>query len=436
MKGISQIGSTLSQHISRKNLIKVYAACQWWLGKEWLNQEKGTHPIQIMWQNPNWASDTELYLIGYSILYLRKQGHKRTDFDGKKTEILGKQISNQNGYIFELLVSTLFSENKYKVQLLPPSAQGYDLDITTLKGTELQVSCKVCLPSDNYYEFETYSKDTENKFIQAQKDYNVTGWTLTSQVNRIDSFPTLEQIKFMFGANIERYFKQQEPTEFICSDNYYSFKHRLPTIPGTQGYSLNNISYDYTSFFDFSLENELSRIDRIIKKANAKFKDVTKLNKKNITVIKIPRYLDITNVCEHFLKRFKNNYSSTSGIIFLQSHILYDPTKDTLILNTTVEAIYNLNGQFPWNSNETLDFVIPIGSSSKISPKLVVGNKNEKIKMTMQNKYIYQNTVESYLIKNANNISPSYAPGLTRIFELNDGDIINTQKIPFDLTLI
>ena len=80
--------------------------------------------------------------------------------------------------------------------------------------------------------------------------------------------------------------------------------------------------------------------------------------------------------------------------------------------------------------------VIPIGSVSNISPKLIVGNKTEKIKMKLQNKYVYQNTVESYLIKSPNNISPSNAPGLTRIFELNDSDIINTQKIPFDLTLI
>ena len=432
-------GITLSDSIPKKELIKTYAACQWWLGKSWLNDKQGKHPMQYLWREEGWASDVELFLIGSAILSLRKQGHKRKDFEGKRIEFLGKHVANHEGYLFELLVSTLFSEANSQVKLLPPSAKCYDLDIITSTDVEIQASCKVCLPSDEHNSFKEYAEIIEGLFTKAQAILNVTGWDLYLQVNNISEFPSANQIQYMLKVTMHNLFTKNKQVTLQCQGNIYEFRHRLPSIAGTLGYSKNIISYNFFAYHSIDTEKEYKRIYNIIKKANKKFKDITISNKQNIIVIKIPRYISIEKIGKYFLKKFEHNFTSTSGIIFIQTHIVHSLEDENVILNTAFQAIYNPNGQYKWDTKEAINLVLPIGQVSGYSPKLVLGNKEFNTELNNES-YTLHKCVESYFVKDGYEAKGTSIPGVRRIYQyvMNDRDNLTLEmpSIPFDFKLI
>lgn len=136
-------GVALQDSVPRQTLLGAYGACQWWLGKSWLTEKDGQHPAQILWRTPGWAADVELFLLGRAVQQLHRAGTSRHAFEEKKREFLGAQLGNQRGYLLELLVALLFLEGGNRTRLLPSSAAGYDLDVETHSGVQIQVSCKV-----------------------------------------------------------------------------------------------------------------------------------------------------------------------------------------------------------------------------------------------------------------------------------------------------
>lgn len=146
-------GIEFRNFVPDRELCNAFGACQWWLSKSWLNESFGTHPMQLLWRETGWATDVECYLIGQAIYHLHKNGTKRNALEAKKVEFLGKQTGNQRGYLFELLTALLLLAGGNDVELLEASAKGYDLDVRTPNGHDIQVSCKVVQHSELHKKF-------------------------------------------------------------------------------------------------------------------------------------------------------------------------------------------------------------------------------------------------------------------------------------------
>ncbi|MEH7247418.1 hypothetical protein V7114_11625 [Neobacillus niacini] len=423
-------GITLQSSIPNRELIKAYGACQWWLSKIWLNQKKIKHPIQKLWQSSGWASDTELYLIGNTILKLRDQGTKREAFEGKKKEFLGKQSANYLGYLFELLVSNLFIEGGNKVNLLPPSAVGYDLDVITPKGTQIQVSCKVVQSSQKHKVFLQEVSKLKNSFVKATQSLRLNGSFLVAEINSIHSeLPLKEDIKNCLRSSLI------VPKYFMYGENAFLFgKNPLPSY--AKGFSTNIPSYSFTAASKIDKKYELERIKSTVNKANKGFKELTVKDKVNLTVIRIPQYLSIESAKEYIENEFaKGVYRNTSAILFLQTHVvnnIKNKNQQEVLINTTLQFVINPSSVVVWPLSDTLHMVQPLGTVSTTTPPIQI--IDQKIEQDM---YIETDYIESIIVPLGTPMGGSNIAGVRRVVQWEGTDLaMEMFPIPTELQLL
>lgn len=430
-------GGGLKGSIANEDLIKSYAACQWWLGKRWLTTKSSSHPMKEIWSTGGWASDCELFLIGNAILELRKNGHKRIDFEAKKKEFLGKQTANHQGYLFELLASTLFSQGGNKVTLYPPSAKGFDLNIETPLQTKIRASCKVVLPSQNYSYFENYCKTIEKDFWAIQTIEQVTGWDLYMEVYSTKDLPNRELLHKMFLNNLRSIIQNKKQLSFNYNGNIFSFIYRKPNLIGSLGYSNKVVSSNVFGYSPVDVEREYRKIEQVIKKANKKMKDSSITSGQNLLIIRIPRYLAIEDVVNYFNKVFTNNYSTTSAVLFIQVNITKNLIEDTIQILNSIGWVFNTKSTYPWNLEESISMQFDLGLISQNSPELILGDSNYSVPI-IKNSYIYQSAVEAYKVPLGYPMSEVKVPGVKRYYEVDTPDwpLMKMHSIPFDFVLI
>ncbi|ADC49361.1 hypothetical protein BpOF4_06515 [Alkalihalophilus pseudofirmus OF4] len=424
----------ISLDVPQDEVIKAIGACQWWLKGKWLKDKKKKHPIQKLFQSSDWSSDVELFLIGSSILELRKHGTDKKAFLDKRKEFLGEQRGNQVGYLFELLTALLFSMGGNKVELLPASAAGYDLDVKTPDDISIQVSCKVCQPSNEYSKIITYAEQERDKFFAAYKKLGVHG--VNCVIERVKSngssttpFLQYHQYKSMIGKSLfQPYMVQSENREMMgifskspLPSNAFSFSRKYP-------------SYSFVLSSPINTEHELKRLHSQIDKANKGFKKVSDNKKLNLTVIRLPHYLSVKMAKGKIEKEFnKGRFTNTSAVIGIQTHIVGDENGESVKINTAFQMIINPSAIVPWPIGKgALKMVQPLGSITTETPAFQIAG--QKINNEC---YVYSDMNESIVVPPGTSIGSSNIPGLNQIFEYKGMDLaINAFKIPSEFKFL
>ncbi len=422
----------ISLDVPKKEIVKAIGATQWWLTGKWLKDQKKKHPIQKLFQSTDWSSDVELFLIGSSILELRKHGTDKNAFLDKRKEFLGEQSGNHVGYLFEMLTALLFSMGGNKVELLPASAAGYDLEVKTPDEISIQVSCKVCQPSNEYSTFIKYAEQERDKFLSAYKNLGVHG--INCVINSMDfkgkepSITQLQYKEFISNALFESLTVHSGDGHFIG----FLSKSKLPS--NALSFSRKYPSYSFVISNPVNKEHELKRLHSLINKANKGFKNLSNNTKLNITVIRLPHYMSVKSAKDKIESEFrKGRFTNTSAVICLQTHIVGDGNYTSVKINTAFEMIINPTAIVPWPVGKAaINMVHPLGSiTSETPPFQIAGQK------ITEEYYVFNDMIESLVVPSGTPIESSNIPGLKQIYEYQGLDLaINAFNIPTEFKFL
>ncbi|MGD6968547.1 hypothetical protein ACQCVP_19185 [Rossellomorea vietnamensis] len=423
----------ISLDVPKEEVLKAIGACQWWLKGKWLKANKIKHPIQKLYQSSDWASDVELFLIGSSILELRKHGTNKNAFLDKRKEFLGEQSGNQVGYLFELLTALLFSMGGNKVELLPASAAGYDLDVKTSKGVPIQVSCKVCQPSKEYSKFITYAEHERDKFFAAYKSLGVHGVNCVIERVNTEGSPTpylhSHQYKVMLGNSLFQPYKVQSENRDMLG--VFS---KSPLPPYAISFSRKYPSYSFVLSSPINTEHELRRLHSQVDKANKGFKKISNNKKLNLTVIRLPHYLSVKLAKEKIEAEFnKGRFTNTSAVICIQTHIVGDENRESVRINTTYQMILNPSAIVSWPIGKgALKMVQPLGNITTETPAFQIAGQTVN-----KEYYVFSDMYESVVVPSGTSVGSSNIPGLNQIFEYQGMDIaVKAFKIPSEFKFL
>ncbi len=420
-----------STNLSQRDILNAYGAYQWWLSKNWLNEEGGNHPGQILWRTGGWAADSELYIIGAAIRELHRNGTKRAAFEAKKREFLSEQRGNQTGYLFELLVAQLLSAGGNSVTLRHASAEGYDLDVLTPDGVPIQVSCKVAEPSEHHKRFFDANYRVSGRFKEVCQAQRVQGGACILQYASYppeDKRPTRKVLEQCVAAS-----RLNQPVGYT-SDLYVATVGRLPHPAFAQSFSSDYLSYTFIAMQPVDQKAELTRVVDRVKKANRLFRPYTTEGKLNLTVIRVPTYLSIESARERLEQKFGGgDFSNTSAVLLLQSMITKgDGGQGPVASYHAYQYVINPGALSSWPTSTSLNLVQPLGYTGTRSPQAQIAGQT-----IQDNFYVYMDIVESIIVPAGTPMFGSDVPGVRRLIQSGDlGFAMEMPSIPMEFSLL
>lgn len=154
--------------VNQEQLEAVFSTIVKFYKEPWL-KEKGTNPIQLLWNRNDELSTTELYSLGCAIQITAAIDHKWTVDQIKLS--MSSDKKNRQGAIFEIYGLSLLQNTDHQIIPAKSNQPGFDGVLINSVGKELRISIKNYRQSESQRRFETYASLLEQNIIILLKKY-------------------------------------------------------------------------------------------------------------------------------------------------------------------------------------------------------------------------------------------------------------------------
>lgn len=388
--------------ISDQELERYMSILEVHFGLKWL-EERGDHPIQMLWKRSDILATNELYTLAFSIETVNK-----IDSSWMKDQLKlakGKDENNRRGAIFEIIGLNLMNNSEHPVSPARLNQAGYDGILKRTDATEVRVSIKNYGKSTFQKSFEKKAQTLESKVVALLNKHSYPPTQVV--IDFPSQFPTENDWK-MLEDKMDEIFKIKrndkdpfsamvEPVDNkikLSSDNgrviFYLFiapilvkkemihdKYRTYTLLVTAPYHQN----EYKNLF--------SKIDlacaNLLKHSASETDNVI-----NSILLHVPNTVSV-KTCEQWLSEYFEQFPNKqiTFVILYQSNVVeIEETNSSAIQHTC--KIYIKNNK---NIKGGYKFSLPVGICSNESTDLYFiadTPDGKKEKFVLKDKYSYQ----------------------------------------------
>lgn len=359
----------------------------------WLEQ-KGTHPIQILWNRQDYLASSELFIFGTA---LNKMGSININWTiNHVNNIKNGQLNNRNGSLFEIICLGMFTPH-LNVSPSRSNQAGYDGIVELSASKKIRLSIKRFSYSSHYKDFHFHCEEIENLYKSVCRNNTIH----TSQLfASFTSFPNNANWKILTAelTTLAKIYKGSY-IDFESDELYIG----IAPLEGKRPFSLSNHSYHSIILSPLHKNERLNLFSKLDEAYNNLNEHGGKENDEFINLVCI--HLDANasaGECIKWTYEYFDEYPEKciSGIFFYQPLVARNLETGAPFINHFVIGAMNGNRYNQWNtSGNDIRFDVPIGTlnDKPASQKIVTIKNGVKKVADVGESYFYQRGHYYYL---------------------------------------
>ncbi|PJN48809.1 hypothetical protein PAEAM_56710 [Paenibacillus sp. GM1FR] len=358
--------------------------------ENWLQDKKGEHPLQLLWNRKDNLSTLELLTFGTALQRMKEINESW--LKGQIKIIMGSDENNRRGAFFEIIGLSFFADNSSSLHPAPNSQPGFDATIlSTLRETK--VSCKSYGRSLHDREFERQSKETEILILDLMKKNKLRYAEFF--IASFDEYPLLEdwidlrkQLPLIIQSFQRSNRNNRIPIPLKLDVRGWTIRVRQSSRIAELALTMRSYQVMIIGQYHKNEERNLhSKLDEAQKNLN---RHVTQENSVNIIYIHLPLSISV-NKCSEWIKNyFVENPTSVANMVFLyQCSESFLTTEENFALTHSVHCEINPYRIASLNKKSTPYVLnIPVGYLTNETPVIRIFGDSELL--SLDSHYIYQ----------------------------------------------
>ena len=305
------------------------------LGKKWLENNKGNHPVKRLWSRKDYLASIELFVLGKAIERINTIENQIWIKDFKR-QIKSQKDSNIQGAAYEAISYSMYSPEKHSVALSEPNQPGYDFKVT-FDGLDVHVSCKKLQASDKEKQLKKLFLDLNDKLEKEFEARKITGV-------HVFLYSEVCVVSFDIETITNEIFEMIKASRPLGSSCGYNIILKSLSCDQT-GFDLSNnkISYQLNLACKFA-NDEQTRFENLFRNATKNIKKHSpkqSLNHFNAIMIGLPSNVSIHTAKSWLENRFVGNASEITFVLLTRCIPATNIKNNTTINSVEVAIVFN-----------------------------------------------------------------------------------------------